>query len=267
MSNKAYGKRIKIKETILHNPYYKTFIFNSGIGGFDFHFPGQFVMVHLPGVGEKPISISSSEIGQFSITVEKKGPFTEELFKLVKEDSLYVRGPYGDGHFGHLHQPGLGIAGGCGIAPILAVANSFAGCHNSFRILYGAKDKHHLLFDGPEETEVQYATDDGSFGYHGFITDLITKELVEEYDQFFVCGPEKMMKTTAEKIVEYGVDPKKIELSLERYMKCGEGICGSCEVSGRRICVDGPVFNYDEILKMPDFGNYKRDRSGAKAKI
>ena len=257
-------RKVGIEETIQHNNHYKTFIFDRSTACTVS--PGQFFMVYLPGIGEKPISLSSSTTGELSITVEKKGLFTEKLFELVQGDSVYVRGPYGT-RFGHKHEPGLGIAGGCGIAPILSLADEFVGCRNEFKILYGAKDKYHLIFEGPESVPIKFATEDGSFGYHGFVTDLIDKKIVKNYNQFAICGPEIMMKSAAEKLVELGVAPENIELSLERYMKCGEGLCGLCECSGRRVCVDGPVFNYTDVLKMPDFGKAKREKSGKKVKL
>ncbi len=243
-------KRFVIKGVVEHNPYMKTFVFEESFKAN----PGQFAMVFIPGVGEKPFSLSSGE----SITVEKRGHFTEKFFEMGKGDFVYIREPLGIGFY---RMNYLAIAGGSGIAPIIHLVHD----GDVKTLLYGAKDKEHLILNSLEQrTEVRYATDDGSYGYPGFVTDLITKELVDEYEFFAICGPEVMMKHAADKLVEFGVPSENIELSLERYMKCGEGLCGICEISGRRVCVDGPVFTYDEVLKMPDFTKFKRAKSGKK---
>ncbi|MBU4190315.1 MAG: dihydroorotate dehydrogenase electron transfer subunit, partial [Candidatus Thermoplasmatota archaeon] len=75
---------------------------------------------------------------------------------------------------------------------------------------------------------------------------------------------EKMMK----KILELGLEYKiSVQASLERFMKCGIGICDSCAINGHHICKDGPVFDDKKLRKMKDFGKFKRDASGRKVKI
>ena len=240
-----------IEDVIQHNEHMKTFVFEKT---FNAH-PGQFGMVFIPGVGEKPFSFS----GPNTITVEKRGKFTEAFFELTEEDFVYIREPLG---IGFKNWNYVAIAGGSGIAPLLYLVS----IGRVSQMLYGAKDKEHLIFGLEERANVNYATDDGSYGKHGFVTDLITDEIAS-HSKFAICGPELMMKSAAEKLVSFGVDPEDIYLSLERYMKCGEGLCGSCEISGRRVCVDGPVFTYDEILTMPDFGKRIRTKSGKKTNL
>ncbi|HEY9245592.1 MAG TPA: dihydroorotate dehydrogenase electron transfer subunit, partial [Candidatus Methanoperedens sp.] len=107
--------------------------------------------------------------------------------------------------------------------------------------------------------EVQIATDDGSAGKCGFITQLL--EQPERFSQIYCCGPENMMK----KVLDC-VDPSMSQFSLHRYIKCGIGICGACCLDGLRVCRDGPVFSGD-ILKTSEFGMHKRNACGQKIRV
>lgn len=81
-------------------------------------------------------------------------------------------------------------------------------------------------------------------------------------NNYYICGPEIMMKAVAEKLITLGINSEQIYLSLERYMKCGIGICGSCSYSGYRICADGPIFRYDKIKNLSHFNKAGRTRTG-----
>ena len=110
-------------------------------------------------------------------------------------------------------------------------------------------------------------TDDGSFGTKGFCTDCVEGMIAKErIDRVFCCGPEIMMKNVLSICNSKGVPG---EFSLERYMKCGFGVCGSCclDGTGWRVCKDGPVFTSDQLKKVTEFGSYRRDPSGKKVKI
>jgi len=124
-------------------------------------------------------------------------------------------------------------------------------------ILVGGKTKEDVLFR--EELKrygtLSVSTEDGSLGYKGFVTDLIKRK---QNNWYAICGPERMIKVAAEKIN----DPENIYVSLERYMKCGIGVCGSCSMSGYRVCTDGPVFQYSVIKDAEHFGLKKRVKSG-----
>jgi len=110
-------------------------------------------------------------------------------------------------------------------------------------------------------------TDDGSYGEKGFVTDALKrydlKTLTNPRTKAAICGPEKMMYKAAE-ILKNCIPPENIYISVERLMKCGAGLCGSCDFGGYRVCVDGPVFTYKEIMNVPDFGKFKKDRCGRK---
>lgn len=243
---------IRIKQ---ETPSVRTFFFDRP---FSFS-PGQFVMVWVPGTDEIPMALSSES----SITVQKVGDATKALFGLKKGGELGIRGPFGNG-FSKADKI-LAIAGGVGAAPLLPLAR--ADC--VMTLLLGARTEKELLFvDQLDEcTDVLIATDDGSLGQKGYVTQLMDDLNLGIYDRIAVCGPEIMMRAVLANVDEKGIS-HKTEFSLHRYMKCGVGICGSCCVdpSGLRVCRDGPVFTGDRLLKS-EFGFYMRDASGRKKKI
>jgi len=242
--------RVK-KET----PLICTFVFDRS---FVFS-PGQFVMVWIPGVDEIPMALSSEK----TITVQKIGDATNALFTFAAGDKLGIRGPFGNGFT--KGDKVLAIAGGVGAAPLLPLARE--DC--VMTLLLGARTEEELLFvDQLDEcTDVLIATDDGSLGMHGYVTDLMDDLNLGAYDRISVCGPEVMMRAVLTRVEEKGI-AHKTEFSLHRYMKCGVGICGSCciDPSGLRTCRDGPVFSGDILLKS-EFGHYMRDASGRKKNI
>lgn len=246
---------VSITEIKEETPTVKTFFFD-----YEFSFePGQFVMVWVPGVDEIPMALSSAN----SITVQKVGDATGAMFGLSESNPLGIRGPYGNGFT--KGEKMLAIAGGVGAAPLLPLAR--ADC--VMTMLLGARNEKELLFVDQldESTDVLIATDDGSLGQKGFVSDLMNDLNLSNYDRIAVCGPEPMMRAVFAKIDSAGC-AAKTEFSLHRYMKCGIGICGSCciDPEGLRVCRDGPVFTGDK-LKKSEFGHYMRDASGRKKNI
>jgi dihydroorotate dehydrogenase electron transfer subunit len=253
---------VHIEEIISHNPNLKTFVFDRPIGK---PLPGQFMMMWIPGINEKPFSYSLSN----EIIVEKRGPFTEELFKKAEGDFLHVRGPKGQGFPTDRSYDGIGVVGGSGLGPILYAAKK--GWVS--KILYGARTVDAFVRDERfEKMKVKYATDDGTKGHKGFVTDLLLENIKPD-SKLFVCGPEQMMKKTFELLQDfYKKNPSESKdhnayFSLERRMKCACGICGACSCSGSLVCSDGPVYSFDDLLDMSDFGSMRRTKSGAKVKL
>ena len=211
--------------------------------------PGQFLMVWVPGGKEIPMSLSRIA-NPPSITFRVFGETTKFLSGLRKGDRVYFRGPYGNSYpvpSGKIAY----VAGGTGLASVNSMLSKYSG-----DVFVGArtKDDLFLLREGFE-----IATDDGSAGFKGTVIDLFIPH-VDDYDYVFVCGPEPMAKSLLDKI-----DRKtkaKIYFSLERLMKCGVGICDSCSINGIRICKDGTIFSIEEVLKMNEFGVFKRSESG-----
>ncbi len=224
--------------------------------------PGQFVMLWLPGTGERPMGIADDE--PMTITVAHVGPFTEKMKNLKEGDSVSFRGPMGKGfNIDGKTKSILVVAGGTGVVPVALLAKKAKKQGIAVHAVLGAKTKSELIYEkrfGRLSDRLLITTDDGSKGKKGNVVKG-AEELLEkhEIDAVYSCGPEKMMKALAELCRK-----KKIpcQLSLERYMKCGLGICGSCMIGDKRVCKDGPVFSGEEALSLEDFGNMKRDASG-----
>ncbi len=248
----------------------KTFVLDYHIASE----PGQFLMVWIPGVSENPISISGSEPCT-SITVRRVGDkngFSHSIFRIKEGDNLWIRGPYGRGFIPFIGKDSgkdyFMVAGGCGAAPLAYLSEMLYMEHGIEPIvLLGAGSEDSLLFRQRFEkccAELYISTDDGSRGEKGLVTGLIKKH-GKGNSKFFICGPEEMMAAAAENAMEFA-DPADIILSLERYMKCGTGLCGSCDIGGYRVCTDGPVFSYKELEKT-DFGKMRRTSSGKRIPI
>lgn len=240
----------KIERIVEEGKDYKTFFFDFP----ERPEPGQYWMLWLPGTDEKPFSASYKN----GITVKQVGPFTRELFKKKEGEFIWLRGPYGNGFSVKGKKPLL-VGGGCGIAPLAYLSEFF----KRPTIIQGAKTSKEILFR--KRLMQIICTNDGSEGYHGFPTEKM-EEVVEKkrFDQIYTCGPEVMMKKVCEIGERHNIPA---QVSLERYIKCSRGICGSCIIGpGLRVCKDGPVFNYKK-LRNTEFGKFKRDKAGSKCLI
>jgi dihydroorotate dehydrogenase electron transfer subunit len=227
--------------------------------------PGQFLMVWIPGVDEIPMS-ASYIYGMKGISVKEVGEATKALSSLRPGDKLGVRGPYGKGY----EVPSgrvLLVGGGTGMASLMPVAD-FIGDRKKVGILIGARSSSELIFVERAKRvseEVWLSTDDGSSGFHGTVVQMARERMRSvRYDVVLGCGPERMLSGLLALCQEVGVP---CQLSLERYMKCGAGLCGSCALDGIRVCADGPVLCGDELAGLPEFGRSKRDESGRKVKL
>jgi len=241
-----------ITKVVEETPTIRTFFFDTS---FEL-IPGQFVMVWIRGVDEIPMALSYEN----AITVQKVGTATSALFKLGECDSVGIRGPFGKG-FDVMKGRILLISGGVGAAPLAPLAEKAGAAGAKITTLLGAKTKEELLFMKRFEAvgEVRVATDDGSEGKHGYVTQLLDDE--KKYDQINCCGPEPMMRKVLDKVT-----PSKTQFSLHRYIKCGLGICGACCVDGLRVCKDGPVFSGD-VLNKTELGVYRRNECGEKVRV
>lgn len=231
---------------------------------FRFH-GGQFNMLYLFGVGEVAISIVSDpdEHEFLDHTIRVAGRVTSAISKLEIGDSLGVRGPFGRGW--PLDESRgkdiVVVTGGLGCAPVVgAIEYIFRRRKNykAVRILHGVKTPHDLLyrerFDKwrhQPDTEVYLTSDraDKSWQYHvGVVTELFHEvRLDPARTVVLMCGPEIMMRLGAPILVERGVLPSAIHVSLERHMECGIGLCGHCQMGPYFLCKDGPVMPYDRV--------------------
>lgn len=255
-------KVVPITKIIDENKIVKTFYFDLSLGSK----PGQFVMLWLPGVDQKPISIALDDGKQMALTICSRGRSTEKMGALKVGDQMGLSGPYGT-HFNYEDGETLAlVGGGYGAAPLYFVAHEAVqkGCKVHF--IEGARDKDHLVYidrlEKLKNTEVHISTDDGSVGFKGYNTEVLKKVLKDnKVDKIMTCGPEIMMQ----KVGEIGEAAKVNTLiSVERYMKCGFGICGQCVMDpmGIRTCVSGPVMNYKVLKMLDEFGKYHRDSMG-----
>ncbi|ASJ11510.1 dihydroorotate dehydrogenase electron transfer subunit [Thermococcus thioreducens] len=195
---------------------------------------GQFIMVWLPGVGEKPFSLAWRDL----IVVKRVGPFTSRLFEIEEGDHVWIRGPYGRGFEPRGERIAL-VGGGIGIPPLYAFARQNRKKLGGITLIYGARSRDELALMDVEDyvDEVIITTDDGSAGRRGFPTEVLA-ERKGEFDWAYACGPEPMLKTVL-RVMNY----ENVQISAERYMKCGIGVCGSCNLGKYLVCRDGPVFD------------------------
>jgi dihydroorotate dehydrogenase electron transfer subunit len=257
---------VKILEVRKETPTVNTLVLEKKCGSVNF---GQFFMVWVPGVGEKPYACSKHAEKNMEITVKHVGPFSEKLQNLKKGDLVGVRGPYGNGCFTPRGKNPCFVAGGLGIVPLIPLIESMKGSAKKVTVILGAKTREELVFAQRVKkagADLLVVTDDGSSGEKAFPHQLLEGLIKErKTDQVYCCGPEVMMREVLKTVLE-----KKIpaQFSLERYMKCGIGLCGSCALdpSGLLVCRDGPVFDADAI-KATEFGKYRRDSAGSKIKI
>lgn len=229
---------------------------------FDFN-PGQFVQVSIAGVGEAPISISSSPTleNSFKLCVEEKGRVTSAMFRMDEGSKLSIRGPYGNG-FPLDEVEGKDIlfaAGGIGLAPLRSAidyANDFPEKYGDVQVMYGDKKPSCLLFqnryDDWNDKFDLYAicevSGPGWSGEEGLVTDLMDEVYLDiDNAVALLCGPPIMYKFVTEELKDLGFADDDIYLSLERRMECGIGKCRRCNVGDKFVCKDGPVFSYEEI--------------------
>jgi len=230
------------------------------------HRPGQFVDVSVLGVGEAPISISSSpsrSSKSFELCVRRVGDVTSALHSLKPGDRVGIRGPFGRGFpFEKFRGKDLLFApGGLGLAPLRSLINQVIDERAMFGrvvILYGARNPGELLFkdelkrwDEMEDVELYLTVDRGDdswTGNTGVITTLFRN--ISVYPRNTVaatCGPPIMYRFVMMELFGKGISEGNIWLSLERRMKCGVGKCGHCQINNVYACQSGPVFSYKEI--------------------
>jgi len=229
---------------------------------------GQFNMLTAFGVGEVAISMSSAPGGPGPLehAIRDVGPVSHALCALGVGDHVGVRGPFGTGW--DLDAPAVVggadvvvVAGGVGLAPLRGavhdlVARRRRGGGRLF-VLVGARSPDQVLFADElgrwrhEGVHVGISVDVGDpswKGSVGVVTALLPAARFDPVDAVaLVCGPEIMMRFTAQALVDRGVDPGAIRLSLERNMQCGVGLCGHCQLGPLLLCRDGPVVPYGGV--------------------
>ena len=225
---------------------------------------GQFVMVRLDEQGERiPLTIAERhpEKGTIAIVFQAVGFTTRQLARLEVGDSLAdVLGPLGRPTEVRRHGRVVCVAGGVGIAYIYPEIEAFSEAGNEILSILGARTRDLLFYLREIEalsSQVHLASDDGSVGHHGLVTEVL-KNLIERgehYDYCIAIGPIPMMRATVALTKQYRLPTL---VSLDPVMVDGTGMCGSCRVTvGGEVkfaCVDGPDFDghlvdFDELAK------------------
>lgn len=226
--------------------------------------PGQFVEVSLFGVGEVPISISSSPTkeGFIELCIRRAGAVTQELHRMQCGDIVGLRGPFGRGFPVEAMRGNdiLLVAGGLGIAPLRSLINYIHDERSEFgkvTIVYGSRTpadimfrdqfemwRHRTDFDLHLTVDVPDETWDGEVGV---VTEPMKKLQINPENTFgAVCGPPVMYRFVVAEMRNKNISYDHIYMSFERHMKCGMGKCGHCQIGHQYVCIDGPVFNYWE---------------------
>ncbi|UJS18412.1 MAG: dihydroorotate dehydrogenase electron transfer subunit [Candidatus Jettenia sp.] len=245
---------VKICDIREESPNVKTFFFERKM-----HFnPGQFVMVWIPLLDEKPFTISYIQENLLGISVLKKGPFTKMFHSKKVGDCIGIRGPYGKGF--NLQINSCVVGGGIGMAPLATVIDALP----DVTIIQGARNSSEILYQ-KRFRNMRLCTEDGTMGFKGTTVDLLGEIIKKQhFRKVYACGPEPMLYKVVELCKKYDIN---CEVSLDRYMKCGFGVCGQCDCSGQRVCVDGPVFTTSELNKMEDFGKITITKTGERVVI
>ncbi|MBM4371935.1 MAG: dihydroorotate dehydrogenase electron transfer subunit [Deltaproteobacteria bacterium] len=249
-----------VRRVVTHAADLKSFLLDRDMDPV----PGQFALLWLPGVGEKPFSFSDVGDDFLEITVRAVGPFTRAMMGVVPGDLVGLRGPFGRG-FRIGTGPALLAGGGCGIAPLRHLAGEMTRRGVDFEMVLGVRTAEELMFpDDFRAAGAHLMTEDGSLGTRGLVTDRLRELLsLGLHREVFASGPEGMLLAVRDLAEQHLLD---WQLSFERYMKCGIGLCGHCAMDGTgiRMCVEGPVLSRSELRGVTDLGLPHRDATGAR---
>lgn len=262
MKNLYLPSFVKIKKIESLSPNVKLFHLGNRL---DF-IPGQFVLAGLWGYGEAPFGIASSpfEKRRLDLMIRKTGMVSSALHTLKAGDEITIRGPYGNGFPLEFFEGKdiVMVSGGCGIPPIASLIEYLIKKREKFGrlyLLYGAATPNDVLIkDKVKQWEkaglrifltVDKPTPDWQ-GYVGLVTELIKEIKINPLDAVSaMCGPGPMTAAVEKILRPLGIADRRVFVSDERKMQCGIGKCQHCTTGDKYVCLDGPVFNYDEIDK------------------
>lgn len=229
--------------------------------------PGQFFEVSIPKYGEAPISVSGIGQGYVDLTIRKVGKVTGEIFERYQGDTLFMRGPYGNGFDVNLYKGKelVVIAGGTGVSPVRGVIDYF-GKHEeeveALTVITGFKAPDQILFredlkrwDSQMNLIVTVDSAEREADYKvGLVTEYIPKLRIRDIEtaRAIVVGPPAMMRFSVAGLLEQGFKEENIWISHERKMCCGIGKCGHCKIDDTYVCLEGPVFNYTKGRELLD---------------
>jgi NAD(P)H-flavin reductase len=232
--------------------------------------PGQFVELSVFGVGEAPFCLAQSPTRSefIEVTIRRTGAVTNRLHTYRPGDVVGLRGPFGNS-FPFERARGknlLFVGGGIGLPPLRSLINYVLdrrADYGDVAVLYGARTPADRVYKRELAewsrspaltlTETVDRADDTWAGHVGVVTKLLKGMTVDPAATLaFTCGPPVMLKFVMAELIALGLPPSNIITTLERYMKCGVGKCGHCCVGHHYICVDGPVYNFDQITRLPE---------------
>jgi NAD(P)H-flavin reductase len=228
--------------------------------------PGQFTMVYAFGIGEVPISFSGDPRGPLVHTVRAVGPVTAAICAARRGSVLGVRGPFGntwpvqDAAGGDV----VIVAGGIGLPPLRPALYEILRHRRDYgevALLYGARTPQDLVFRAElerwgarDDLQFDVTVDSAESGWRGKVGVVPKLVAGARFDSVattaLIVGPEIMMRYSAEALMERGVSPERIYVSMERNMQCGMGHCGHCQLGPTLICRDGPVYRYDYLAPL-----------------
>lgn len=230
--------------------------------------PGQFTMLYSHGVGEIAVSVSGDPAVPtvLSQTIRDVGAVSRALHASPPGTVVGVRGPYGIGWDvgSAAGRDVVVVAGGVGLAPLRPVLLEVLGQRDRFRrvtLVVGARTPEDLLFRKQldewqeiAELDLHVTIDQPArswSGAVGFVTEPLSRlQLDPERTTAFLCGPEAMMRFSADLLLGAGVAASDVRISLERNMKCGIGLCGHCQLGPILVCRDGPVVDYAQARSL-----------------
>lgn len=227
--------------------------------------PGQFVMLSDLRSDEKPFSLSECDSSGFAVTFRRVGPFTRRLFDAQPGDRFSIRGAYGSSFFAR-GKRALVVGGGCAAPPLSFLCRKLTEQGVDVTVVNGARTEADLLFGKRfAALRLRYLTAVEAGPTPVTAVDVAGDLLAREsFDTVYAGGPELMLLALKE--VTGAAD---FQFLIERYMKCGLGVCGSCTIDplGLRACVEGPVLGRDLIAQLSEFGSYRRDAGGLRIPI
>ncbi len=222
--------------------------------------PGQFVMLWIPGVNERPLSAYRSD--PLAITIANVGKFSGRVYVLNPGDRVGIRGPYGNRF--ELHGKNvLLVGGGYGLVPLSFLAEEAKKRGVKATVVIGARNGKDVILEKDFEIagcRTFICTEDGSRGLRARSPDVAAALLAKEkFSAIYGCGPEKMEEALVQTARKHRTP---CFVSVERHMKCAFGICGACACGDRLACAHGPVFSAEELEGNPDFGKTFLDWGG-----
>ena len=228
--------------------------------------PGQFFEVSIPKFGEAPISVSGIGENFVDLTIRRVGRVTNEVFEHYQGQKLLMRGPYGNGFDvgSFLNGETVVVAGGTGVSPVRGVIEALSTSEQAKKkyVIVGFRSPDDMLFrtdlkNWAERLNLILTVDRAEEGYAGNVG-LVTKYIQDlpladpSNARAVVVGPPAMMRFTIIELQKKGFRDENITVSYERKMCCGLGKCGHCRIGGKYVCIDGPVFPYNEAKALLD---------------